>query len=166
MLFKALRAIQAGESCHVQLRPALNLIFGCARRHFIEQLSIRINNRVSKQTRNNRNRAVGHFIAAAASEEHPITAASAATAVDSLLQRPTLVLAGFLLEELPHIRLTLDAAGGHDIVIVVCHPDLLLQPVEHALAVGEPAWDQPMPPQWVDGGGWGRRRVILFSGIG
>jgi len=87
------------------------------------------------------------------------------TPTTDLFQRPTLVLAGFFLEELPHVRLALDAVGGQDIILVVCHPDLLLKPVELVIAIGEPAWDQPMPPQWVNGGGWGKRKVILFSGL-
>jgi hypothetical protein len=78
---------------------------------------------------------------------------------------PTIVLAGFYLEELPAIRQLLDAAGGVNITLVPCMPWLLDLPLHRALAEGEPQWDQPMPQTWVQGGGWGRRRVALFNDI-
>lgn len=78
---------------------------------------------------------------------------------------PTIILAGFYLEELPAIRQLLDAAGGHNITLVPSMPWLLDLPLHRALAEGEPQWDQPMPQTWVQGGGWGQRRVALFNDI-
>ena len=80
--------------------------------------------------------------------------------------QPTIILAGFYLEERPAIRQLLDAAGGRDITLVPSMPWLLDLPLHRALAEGEPEWEQPMPPTWVQGGGWGRRRVALFNDIG
>ena len=82
-----------------------------------------------------------------------------------LLSRPAIVLAGFPLEELPLVRTNLDAAGGQEVALIPCVPELLWQPAEYALRCSEPAWDQPVPSQWVDGGGWGQRRVVMFSGL-
>jgi hypothetical protein len=79
---------------------------------------------------------------------------------------PTIILAGFYLEELPAIRQLIDAAGGHNITLVPSMPWLLDLPLHRAIAEGEPQWDQPMPQTWVQGGGWGRRRVALFNDIG
>jgi hypothetical protein len=78
---------------------------------------------------------------------------------------PTIILAGFYLEELPAIRQLLDAAGGHNITLVPSMPWLLDLPLHRALAEGEPQWDQPMPQTWVQGGGWGQRKVALFNDI-
>lgn len=78
---------------------------------------------------------------------------------------PAVIIAGFYIEELPAVRLLLDAAGGHDITLVPCLPTLLDQPLHRALAQGEPQWDEPMPSDWVQGGGWGRQRVVLISDL-
>jgi len=78
---------------------------------------------------------------------------------------PTIILAGFYLEELPAIRQLIDAAGAYSITLVPSMPWLLDLPLHRAIAEGEPQWDQPMPQTWVQGGGWGQRRVVLFNDI-
>ena len=79
--------------------------------------------------------------------------------------RPTIILAGFYLEEIPVFRELLDAAGGQDITLLPCMPWLLDLSVDEALDEGEPQWDKPMPDTWVHGGGWGSRKVIIFNDI-
>lgn len=98
------------------------------------------------------------------SRQSVVSAASGPGAAP-LPERPTIVLAGFLVEELGIIRINLDACGGQDVVMVPTYPDLLYKPIEHVLVADEPSWDQPMPPQWVDGGGWSPKRTVLFCGL-
>jgi hypothetical protein len=78
---------------------------------------------------------------------------------------PAVVLAGFYVEELPGVRHMLDQAGGGDVVLIPCSPDLLPQPLNLVLQLPEPAWEQPVPDDWVDGGGWGRQRIALCAGL-
>jgi hypothetical protein len=75
------------------------------------------------------------------------------------------ILAGFYVEELPGVRHLLDQADGHHITLVPCLPEYLSQPLAAVLQLPEPAWEEPVPTQWVDGGGWGRQRTVLFSGL-
>lgn len=78
----------------------------------------------------------------------------------------TVVLAGFYLEELAAVRVLLDSYGGDAIKVVVSTPELLSVPTSQALSAPEPDWDQPMPENWVNGGGWGRQRTVLLHDIG
>lgn len=75
------------------------------------------------------------------------------------------VLAGFYLEEVPGMRFVLDEMGGHGIVLIPCTPDLLHQPLGRVLQETEPAWHEPMPSDWVHGGGWGQQRVVVFANL-
>ncbi len=80
--------------------------------------------------------------------------------------RMGMVLAGFLVAEMPIIRMALDEAGGNAIEMLVCSSDLLYKPVQQVFEKeSEPDWSSPIPPEWVDGGGWGRERVVLFQNI-
>lgn len=77
-----------------------------------------------------------------------------------------MVLAGFLVAEMPIIRMALDEAGGNAIEMIVCSSDLLYTPVQQVFQEGsEPDWSSPIPPDWIDGGGWGQERVLLFQNI-
>ncbi|KAI8110335.1 hypothetical protein M9435_002011 [Picochlorum sp. BPE23] len=55
-----------------------------------------------------------------------------------------MVLAGFLVAEMPIIRMALDEVFQEG---------------------SEPDWASPIPPDWIDGGGWGQERVLLFQNI-
>lgn len=77
-----------------------------------------------------------------------------------------MVLAGFLVAEMPIIRMALDEAGGNAIEMIVCSSDLLYTPVQKVFQEeSEPDWSSPIPPDWIDGGGWGQERVLLFQNI-
>ena len=79
--------------------------------------------------------------------------------------QPTLVLAGFYIEELATVRQLLDEVGGNEVRVIPSTPALLAAPVHEAMAAAEPRWDQPVPPDWLHGGGWGQQRMILASGL-
>lgn len=50
--------------------------------------------------------------------------------------------------------------------VIPSTPQLLRMPVEQVLRSPEPRWDVPIPLDWVHGGGWGQRRMVLMSGMG
>ena len=78
----------------------------------------------------------------------------------------SIILGGFLVAEMPIIRQTLDEAGAYDIQMIVSHPDLLDVSVGNVLRYEqEPEWLHPVPDVWVDGGGWGKRRVLLCHNV-
>jgi hypothetical protein len=79
---------------------------------------------------------------------------------------PSIILGGFLVAEMPIIRQTLDEAGAYGLQMIVSHPDLLDVSVGDVLRnEREPEWLHPVPDVWVDGGGWGKRRVLLFHDV-
>ncbi|KAL4422471.1 hypothetical protein ABPG75_008668 [Micractinium tetrahymenae] len=83
----------------------------------------------------------------------------------ALLEQPALVLAGFYLEELATVRQLLDQVGGQAIRVVPSTPALLHGPLAEALGQPEPAWDQPAPPDWQHGGGWGQQKMAVMAGL-
>ena len=62
---------------------------------------------------------------------------------------PVLLLAGFYLEELPMIRLTVDKLlGEHVKVVPIFGKEVLNMTVEQALELPEPNWSEPRPSTW------------------
>jgi hypothetical protein len=49
--------------------------------------------------------------------------------------------------------------------VVPTTADMLHMPLEAALAMPEPLWEQPRTLDAAQGGGWGSQRVALFSGL-
>lgn len=45
-------------------------------------------------------------------------------------------------------------------------PTLPLPLTPQVISLPEPHWDQPIPADWVHGGGWGTQRMVFFSGMG
>ena len=43
--------------------------------------------------------------------------------------------------------------------------EMLHMPLQAALAMPEPLWEQPRTLDAAQGGGWGSQRVALFSGL-
>lgn len=76
-----------------------------------------------------------------------------------------LVLAGFYIEELATVRELLDQVGGQAVRVIPTTPSLLTQPLHEAVRVAEPRWDQPVPPDWLHGGGWGQQRMLLMANL-
>ncbi|KAL6776402.1 hypothetical protein ACKKBG_A20995 [Auxenochlorella protothecoides x Auxenochlorella symbiontica] len=76
-----------------------------------------------------------------------------------------LVAAGFLAEELAHLRLMLDQAAASDLPLIPATPQLLDSRVSSLSSVKEPDWEVPLPDSFVPGGGWGGTRVLLCSGL-
>ena len=76
-----------------------------------------------------------------------------------------IIAAGFRLEEYAVIRCTLDAVGASHLKLLIAEEELLHSTLDTALAMDEIDWQQPRPPAWIQGGAWGTRRVILFSGL-
>ena len=76
-----------------------------------------------------------------------------------------LVLAGFYIEELATVRELLDQVGWQAVRVIPTTPPMLTQPLHQALRAPEPRWDQPVPPNWLHGGGWGQQRMLLMAGL-
>lgn len=75
------------------------------------------------------------------------------------------VMAGFRAEEYAMARHLLDAMGAHTVKVLPCTEAMLHGSLGEALAVPEVDWEQPRPPDWLLGGGWGSQRSMLFSGL-
>eukprot|EP00887_Chlorella_sp_A99_P004002 scaffold11.g4002.t1 len=79
---------------------------------------------------------------------------------------PAIVLAGFPTPLLAAVRLQIDLLGGEGIAVIPATPQALhAGSVAECLAQPEPAWDAPLPAGFVEGGGWGKVRMALFSGL-
>eukprot|EP00892_Ulva_mutabilis_P009346 jgi/Ulvmu1/6784/UM030_0122.1 len=76
-----------------------------------------------------------------------------------------IIAAGFRLEEYAAIRCTLDAVGASHLKLLIADEELLHSNLDTALRMPEIDWQQPRPPDWIQGGAWGTRRVVLFSGL-
>ena len=63
------------------------------------------------------------------------------------------------------VRALLDAAGGQEVRVLPCAGAALHGSLAQALAVHEPDWASPRPPDWPRGGEWGSVRVLLTAGI-
>lgn len=75
------------------------------------------------------------------------------------------IAAGFRLEEYAIIRCTLDAIGAPTLKLLIADEKLLYSDLATALTTPEIDWQSPRPPHWIQGGAWGSKRVILFSGL-
>lgn len=105
------------------------------------------------------------FVSFSATEESS-SSPSSPLELELLSEKPAIIVAGFLIEELPVLRQLLDSVEGHEICMIPTTPDLLMKPVGHViLGSQEPAWNMPMPSTWIHGGGWGQKRVILFHDL-
>lgn len=62
------------------------------------------------------------------------------------------------------MRATLDSLGAHQVKVVPASDDMLNDTLDFALATPEVDWSAPRPPEWIQGGGWGSQRTVLFSG--
>lgn len=76
-----------------------------------------------------------------------------------------IIAAGFRLEEYAIIRCTLDAIGASQLKLLIAEEKLLHSNLDTALTMPEIDWQMPRPPDWIQGGAWGSKRVILFSGL-
>lgn len=89
---------------------------------------------------------------------------------ESIWGPPAILAAGFPVEELAGIRVLLDGLGGQDIPVIPSSSALILQkPCEQAVIEEEPKWEEPLSMNQqlqAEQGGWGKHRVLLFSGIG
>ena len=79
--------------------------------------------------------------------------------------RQALLLAGFYIEELATVRQLLDQVGADSVRVLPSTPAALHEPVAAALAAPQPAWDRPVSPEWMHGGGWGQQRMVLMAGL-
>lgn len=76
-----------------------------------------------------------------------------------------IIAAGFRLEEYAVIRCTLDAIGAPHLKLLIAEEKLLHSDLSTALTMPEIDWQAPRPPDWIQGGAWGSKRAILFSGL-
>ena len=73
-------------------------------------------------------------------------------------------MAGFRGDEYAMTRALLDYAGGQEIRVLPCTQDMLQGTVGQAIHSEEVDWTLPPPKDWIQGGGYGSQRTILFSG--
>ncbi|PRW60368.1 hypothetical protein C2E21_1188 [Chlorella sorokiniana] len=122
--------------------------------------------RNSERQADRRQAAGGAVSAASGRRLRAAAAAGAAGQPGSPLDvEPTLVLAGFYIEEIAGVRQLLDEIGAAEVKVVPTTPERLYRPLGEVLATPEPQWDQPVPDDWQAGGGWGQQPMVLMAGL-
>lgn len=92
-------------------------------------------------------------------------------ALSETLSSPALFLhatnkqSGWSTAELVAARLRIDSLGGRDIPVIPTTPELLRLPMTAAVTAPEIDWGSEIPRDWVEGGGWGRAKMVMFSGL-
>lgn len=86
--------------------------------------------------------------------------------IEDIFGPPAVIIAGFELAEMAAIRLILDKAGANTLPVIPVTKKLLRMPAVHgAHPKFEPKWEESAHHDWASGGGWGKQRTILFSGL-